>query len=158
HFEFLERTPGGRMLTGEHDEMLNAIAARDADRADELAHAHTRQFRDNFIRFMSENYATDLSLRPSGSRQRGAKIASRYSLRTVWRAATALQVVEPEFGPIVHDGSEIEAVRVLGHDHHGKLQQSLRKPETEGCATSGSDARSDRCAAVLVPRSIFTGV
>src|SRR5262245_1260009 len=62
HFEFLERTPGSEMLTGEHDEMLVAIAARDADRADELAHAHTRQFRDSFIRFMSENYATKLSL------------------------------------------------------------------------------------------------
>lgn len=62
HFEFLERTPGSEMLTGEHDEMLVAIAARDADRADELAHAHTRQFRDSFIRFMSENYAGKLSL------------------------------------------------------------------------------------------------
>jgi DNA-binding GntR family transcriptional regulator len=62
HFEFLERTPGSEMLTGEHDEMLAAIAARDADRADELAHAHTRQFRDNFVRFMSETYASDMSL------------------------------------------------------------------------------------------------
>jgi DNA-binding GntR family transcriptional regulator len=53
------------MLTAEHDEMLTAIAARDADRADELAHAHTRQFRDSFIRFMSENYASELSLRGS---------------------------------------------------------------------------------------------
>jgi DNA-binding GntR family transcriptional regulator len=42
--------------------MLAAIAARDADRADELAHAHTRQFRDNFVRFMSETYASDMSL------------------------------------------------------------------------------------------------
>jgi DNA-binding GntR family transcriptional regulator len=66
HFEFLERTPGSQMLTAEHDEMLTAITAGDADRADALAHAHTRQFRDNFIRFMSENYASDLSL--SGSR------------------------------------------------------------------------------------------
>jgi DNA-binding GntR family transcriptional regulator len=65
HFEFLERTPGSQMLTGEHDEMLAAIAARDADRADELAHAHTRQFRDNFMHFMSENYATNLSLSPT---------------------------------------------------------------------------------------------
>ncbi len=56
HFEFLERTLGSAMLTGEHDEMLAAIAARDADRADALAHAHTRQFRDNFIRFMGETY------------------------------------------------------------------------------------------------------
>ncbi len=64
HFEFLERTPGSQMLTGEHDEMLAAIAARDIERADALAHAHTRQFRDNFIRFMSETYAGDMSLDP----------------------------------------------------------------------------------------------
>ncbi len=30
--------------------------------ADELAHAHTRQFQDNFLRFMRENYTTDVSL------------------------------------------------------------------------------------------------
>ena len=62
HFEFLERVPGGQLLTGEHDEMIAAIEARDVERADQLAHAHTRQFRDNFIRFMSENYATDMSI------------------------------------------------------------------------------------------------
>jgi len=62
HFDFLERTGDGYLLTDEHDEMIAAIEARDADRADALAHAHTRQFRDGFIRFMSENYATDLSL------------------------------------------------------------------------------------------------
>ena len=68
HFAFLERTPGSELLTGEHDEMLAAITARNVERADELAHAHTRQFRDNFIRFMSENYVGDMSL----SDQRGA--------------------------------------------------------------------------------------
>ena len=62
HFNYLERTPGGYLLTDEHNEMLAAIKARDANRADELAHAHTRQFRDNFIDFMRENYATDVSL------------------------------------------------------------------------------------------------
>lgn len=62
HFEFLERTPGGHLLTDEHDQMIAAIKARDVERADQLAHAHTRQFRDNFIRFMSENYATDMSI------------------------------------------------------------------------------------------------
>ena len=62
HFEFLERTQDGYLLTDEHDEMIAAIKARDVDRADELAHAHTRQFRDNFINFMKENYATEISL------------------------------------------------------------------------------------------------
>ena len=62
HFEFLERTRDGIMLTDEHDEMIAAIKAKDVERADALAHAHTRQFRDNFIDFMKENYATDIAL------------------------------------------------------------------------------------------------
>jgi DNA-binding GntR family transcriptional regulator len=62
HFDFLERSPGARLLTDEHDDMIAAIAAKDAGRADALAHAHTRQFRDNFIDFMKENYATEIDL------------------------------------------------------------------------------------------------
>lgn len=62
HFEFLERNTGAHLLTDEHDEMIAAIAAKDVARADALAHAHTRQFRDNFIDFMKENYATEIDL------------------------------------------------------------------------------------------------
>lgn len=62
HFEFLERTHEGYLLTDEHHLMLASIKARDVDRADSLAHAHTRQFRDNFINFMKENYTTEVSL------------------------------------------------------------------------------------------------
>ena len=62
HFEFLERTREGYLLTDEHLEMLAAIKAQDVDRADRLAHDHTRQFRDNFISFMRENYTTDVAL------------------------------------------------------------------------------------------------
>lgn len=62
HFEFLERTHDGYLLTDEHDLMIDAIRARDADRADALAHAHTRQFRDTFIDFMKENYLGDVPL------------------------------------------------------------------------------------------------
>jgi DNA-binding GntR family transcriptional regulator len=64
HFEYLERTHEGYLLTDEHQLMLNAIKAKDVDHADELAHAHTRQFQDNFINFMRENYTTDVSLAP----------------------------------------------------------------------------------------------
>lgn len=64
HFEYLERTHDGYLLTDEHQLMLNAIAAKNVDLADELAHAHTRQFQDNFINFMRENYTTDVSLAP----------------------------------------------------------------------------------------------
>ena len=62
HFEFLERTHEGYLLTDEHHELLAAIKAKDVERADKLAHDHTRQFRDNFIEFMKENYATDMAL------------------------------------------------------------------------------------------------
>lgn len=57
HFDYLERTSGGYLLTDEHVEMLEAIRARDVERADRLAHDHTRQFRDNFLRYMTENWA-----------------------------------------------------------------------------------------------------
>lgn len=57
HFDYLERTHDGILLTDEHAEMMEAIRLRDVERADLLAHAHTRQFRDNFIAFMKENYS-----------------------------------------------------------------------------------------------------
>lgn len=62
HFEYLERTRDGYLLTDEHAEMLEAIRNRDVERADALAHAHTRQFRDNFIEFMKENYSRSVPL------------------------------------------------------------------------------------------------
>ena len=62
HFDYIERTSDGYLLTGEHVEMLEAIRARDVDRADALAHAHTRQFRDSFINFMKQNFAAGMPL------------------------------------------------------------------------------------------------
>ncbi|WP_331376301.1 GntR family transcriptional regulator [Sinorhizobium chiapasense] len=62
HFEYLERSHEGYLLTDEHNLMLEAIRAKNVDLADELAHAHTRQFQQNFINFMRENYTTDVSL------------------------------------------------------------------------------------------------
>lgn len=64
HFEYLERTHEGYLLTDEHNLMLEAIKDRNVDLADELAHAHTRQFQDNFINFMRENYTTEAPLGP----------------------------------------------------------------------------------------------
>lgn len=62
HFDYLEQGSGGYLLTDEHDQMLEAIRDRDIDLADALAHAHTRQFRDNFIEFMKQNYLRDAKL------------------------------------------------------------------------------------------------
>lgn len=56
HFDCIDRGGGGYLLTDEHDEMLEAIERRDVERADRLAHAHTRQFRDNFLQFMTLNH------------------------------------------------------------------------------------------------------
>ena len=64
HFDYLERTPEGYLLTDEHAEMLQAIRDRNVERADSLAHAHTRQFRDNFLDFLKENHAHNVSLEP----------------------------------------------------------------------------------------------
>lgn len=59
HFEFLERNETAVLLTDEHDEMLDAIRHKDVARADRLAHAHTRQFQDNFVEYMRHNYLKD---------------------------------------------------------------------------------------------------
>mgnify|MGYP000488164314 CR=1 FL=1 len=42
-----------------HDAMF---ATRDVEAADRLAHAHTRQFRDNFIAFLQENHSRAMPL------------------------------------------------------------------------------------------------
>jgi DNA-binding GntR family transcriptional regulator len=62
HFEYLERTHEGYLLTDEHAQMLEAVRDKNVELADELAHAHTRQFQSNFMSFMQENYTTDVSL------------------------------------------------------------------------------------------------
>lgn len=58
HFRYLERSGEGVLLTDEHYQMIDAIRERDALRADELAHVHTRQFRSNFMNFMQEHHLT----------------------------------------------------------------------------------------------------
>ena len=66
HFAYLEQGEGEVLLTDEHDEMLAAIRDRDVARADALAHAHTRQFRDNFISYMKQNYLKDAPIMSLG--------------------------------------------------------------------------------------------
>ena len=60
HFDYIERTRDGRLLTDEHEEMIEAIRARDVYLADRLAHAHSRQFRDNFLEFLKANYSAPI--------------------------------------------------------------------------------------------------
>lgn len=65
HFDYLERTREGRLLTDEHEDMIEAIRNRDAARADQLAHAHTRQFSSNFISFLQANSSGSITLGPT---------------------------------------------------------------------------------------------
>lgn len=62
HFDYLEKERTGRLLTDEHVLMLEAIRDHDVARADALAHAHTRQFRDNFINYMKHTYLAGVKL------------------------------------------------------------------------------------------------
>lgn len=66
HFAYLDQGNEGVLLTEEHDEMLAAIRDRDIARADALAHAHTRQFRDNFIGYLSKDYLQNVPLASLG--------------------------------------------------------------------------------------------
>lgn len=68
HFDYLDRTHDGSLLTDEHDQMIVAIQDRDVALADRLAHDHTRQFRDDFIQYMKQNYLSTaplMSLEPA---------------------------------------------------------------------------------------------
>lgn len=64
HFDYLAKTEGRHVQASEHHDMVEVIAARDVEAAERLAHAHTRQFHDSFMRFMKTNYATDFRLDP----------------------------------------------------------------------------------------------
>jgi len=66
HFEYLAKAEGERLLTEDHREMVDAIAERDVERAEALAHAHTLQFRSRFFRFMQLDFAKDMALAPRG--------------------------------------------------------------------------------------------
>jgi DNA-binding GntR family transcriptional regulator len=62
HFDYLEADRTGRLLTDDHDEMIEAIRRRDAERADALAHAHARQFRDSFLEYLKRGNLGDARL------------------------------------------------------------------------------------------------
>lgn len=56
HFDYLSSSPEEALLTSEHADMIEAIRIKDTEKADQLAHAHTRQFHDRFMRFIQAKY------------------------------------------------------------------------------------------------------
>lgn len=59
HFDFIRATPNAVILNRDHHDMIAAIEARDVERADALAHAHTRKFHDRFVDFLRPRYEED---------------------------------------------------------------------------------------------------
>jgi len=59
HFNYIQSSTTDRLLTEEHFEIVNAIRDGDVELADQMAHAHTRQFHDRFTRFMQAKYPDD---------------------------------------------------------------------------------------------------
>ncbi|MFN3937942.1 MAG: GntR family transcriptional regulator [Gemmobacter sp.] len=64
HFDYLQSSETDGILHSDHYDMIEAIRARDVDEADRLAHAHTRQFHDGFLRFLSARYDEGFSFEP----------------------------------------------------------------------------------------------
>lgn len=60
-----------RRLIKEHDAMLDAMAARDADTSEALARDHVLLFQENVVNFMRHSNAAGISVAPSlpGSEQ-----------------------------------------------------------------------------------------
>jgi DNA-binding GntR family transcriptional regulator len=65
HFNYIEKGLDGYLMTDEHDEMLEAIERQDVERADALAHAHTRQFRESFVDYMRADHLEGASMVPA---------------------------------------------------------------------------------------------
>lgn len=59
NFDYLRSSATEEMLGGEHHQMIEAIRDRNIELADRLAHGHTRQFHDGFMKFMRANYDED---------------------------------------------------------------------------------------------------
>jgi DNA-binding GntR family transcriptional regulator len=64
HFAFQRSDPNltvARLAEG-HTEMVDAIRARDADRAEAAAHAHAMQFKGRFMQYLDRSIASELHL------------------------------------------------------------------------------------------------
>ncbi|WP_250519147.1 GntR family transcriptional regulator [Caballeronia sp. ATUFL_M1_KS5A] len=64
HFEYeamADELTVGKMA-GPHSDIVDAIVARDADRAEEAAHQHAMQFRGRFMQFLNRNLTASVPL------------------------------------------------------------------------------------------------
>lgn len=62
HFDHVVSSASAHRLGRDHDEMIEAIAARDADAAEAAAHEHTMLFQRRFLDYMQQNLTARMSV------------------------------------------------------------------------------------------------
>lgn len=62
HFDFVISTASASGLGRDHGEIVEAIAARDADAAENAAHEHTMLFQRRFLDFMQQNLTSQMRI------------------------------------------------------------------------------------------------
>ena len=62
HFDHIVSNASSIKLGRDHDEIINAIAARDADAAEAAAHEHTMLFQRRFLDYMQQNLTARMSI------------------------------------------------------------------------------------------------
>lgn len=62
HFDFIMSAASSTGLGRDHEEIVEAIAARDADAAERAAHEHSMLFQRRFLDFMQQNLTAQLSI------------------------------------------------------------------------------------------------
>jgi DNA-binding GntR family transcriptional regulator len=62
HFDFTVSSPEGGKLGRDHEELIEAIINRDADRAEAEAHNHTMLFRERFLNYMKQNLTESMAI------------------------------------------------------------------------------------------------
>ncbi|GLO14895.1 MULTISPECIES: GntR family transcriptional regulator [unclassified Pseudomonas] len=62
HFDHIVSSASTHKLGRDHDEIIDAIAARDADAAEAAAHEHTMLFQRRFLDYMQQNLTARMSV------------------------------------------------------------------------------------------------
>lgn len=62
HFDFTVSSPTATKLGRDHADTIDAIARKDADAAEKLAHEHTMLFQKRFLDYMRQNMTESMAL------------------------------------------------------------------------------------------------
>lgn len=62
HFDHIVSSASSIKLGRDHDEIIEAITARDADAAEKAAHEHTMLFQRRFLDYMQQNLTARMSV------------------------------------------------------------------------------------------------